>query len=80
VSDFVHTHDGMRDLLRAAAPGARVELRPVARGTDKARAYSITLARHGREPVNVADAYALPCRADVIRAHVHQLLDRATRG
>jgi hypothetical protein len=80
VSDWVHTHDAMADLIRAAAPGARVTFRPVARGSDKSRAYSITVERLGREPVNVADAYALPCAVEPVRAHVRDLLSRALAG
>ena len=77
--DFIRTHEAMADLLRYSATGARVELRRVRRGSEAARAYSITIDRHGRDPINVADSYVLPCDAESIRQRVRQLLDSATR-
>lgn len=80
--DWVTTHDGARELLTYAVPGARVRLSPVAlpgtrEANAKARRYQITVPRLGREPVETADLYTLPCLAGPLARRARQLADHA---
>lgn len=77
--EVLRTHDAAADVLRGAAPGARVTIAPVARGTDACRRYEVRVDRIGREPLAAADTYALPCLAAPLRARVRDLLEAALK-
>lgn len=83
-NDLVTTHDGARDLLAYAIPGARVTIHPVAvPGTAEAaartRRYEIVIERAGRAPVTVADAYSLPVHAGTLARAARAKADAALR-
>lgn len=80
MTDLLWTHDSAAQLLKYAAPGARVEVRRVARGSDRARAYVVTVARLGHQPVSLADSYALPCPAAPLAKRVRDLAETAHRA
>lgn len=80
--DWIHTHDSARELLTYAVPGARVKLSPVAlpgttAGNAKARRYQITVRRLGRDPIETADLYTLPCLAAPLARRARALADFA---
>lgn len=80
--DYVRTHDGARELLTYAVPGARVTIGRVAdAGSPEAdaatRRYEITVPRLGRTPVTVCAVYALPVHAGTLARSARLAADRA---
>lgn len=81
---WLRSHDDAAACLRAAAPGARVEIyRPplrhwAQRTSEKSRAYRLTLERVGHaHPLSAGDAYALPCPAENLERRVRELIAQA---
>lgn len=72
--DWLRTHDDALDLLRAAVPGAVVELAPTRAGGEGARAYQITLVG-ARIRVSGGDTYHLPCLAAPIARRAREIAD-----
>lgn len=76
------SHDEARALLAYAVPGARLAVyRPRGAGANAGaiRAYTITVARHGRPDVCVQGSYALPAPSARLADHARAQCDAALK-
>jgi hypothetical protein len=72
------THDDAQALIRYAVPGAHVTFWRPATGSDRTRAYQITMRRWGRADVAVQGAYTVPAPAEQIARNAVEQADRVT--
>jgi hypothetical protein len=79
-SIYAETHDDAQALIRYAVPGAHVTFWRPATGSDRTRAYQITMRRWGRADVAVQGAYTVPAPAEQIARNAVEQADRVARG
>jgi hypothetical protein len=78
---LARTHDDAQALIRYAVPGAHVTFWRPATGSDRTRAYQITMRRWGRADVAVQGAYTIPAPAERIARNAVEQADRvAAKG